>query len=360
MASSPFVWKNSLSLVWRGFEEKHLKQLRPFNGFAVMGVALADLSTGTAYGWNHENVGFAASLTKIAAMYAAFHLQAALIADPAAATLKLADLQKKLAADWRPGLKSALGSVPEKKDFPQITKIFKAGDAGFSFSKDFQHNLEEMIGPSSNEGARYCIEALGFDYLLGSLIYGGFYSLKDGKGLWLSGNYDGKADSRDGAEAPGVKSIKDASQRHQVATAAAVTLLMANLGKEQLISKSASIAMQGLMWDSYAGRKLGKAGSVNHVVGKIGIQPNNQSFHDCAIIERHCMKYAMTVLFMPNSGSVGSPKIDFGLFAVLDTIADELFASSRSACEAALAAPTKVKSFAGAHASGSGSVTSSY
>ena len=357
MASTPFFWTNSQALVWKGFEEKHLKLLRPFNGFAVMGVGLCDLKTGNAFGWNHELVGFAASLTKIAAMYAAFHLQASLRNATDVHGMKQPEQQKKLAADWRPELKKALGSVPQKGDFPKLARIFKPGDDGFPFSDAFQHNLEEMIGPSSNEGAHYCIDSIGFDYLLGGLIYGGFYSTKDGKGLWLSGNYDGKADEQDGAEAPGVTSIKDHSQRHQVATAAAVTLFLVNLGKKELVTRKACLAMEGLMDNSYADRAIGGGSSSNHVYGKLGIQPNNKSFHDCAIVERHCLSYSMTVLFMPNSGSAGSPKIDFGIFTVLDSIADELFAGSKAACEAAAAPPTRIKSFAGASASASGSAS---
>jgi hypothetical protein len=111
--------------------------------------------------------------------------------------------------------------------------------------------------------------------------------------------------------------------------------------------------MEGLMDNSYADRAIGGGPSSNHVYGKLGIQPNNKSFHDCAIVERHCLSYTMTVLFMPNSGTIGDPKVDFGIFSVLDSIADELFAGSRAACEAALAPPTRIRSFAGASASGS-------
>jgi hypothetical protein len=132
---------------------------------------------------------------------------------------------------------------------------------------------------------------------------------------------------------------------------------MANLGRKKLVSRDASIEMEGLMWDTYAGRKLGP-GSSNQIYGKIGIQPNNQSFHDCAIIERHCLSYTMTVLFMPNSGTIAKPKIDFGIFSELDSIADELFATSRAACEAASTAPTRIKSFSGASAGAAGTVGS--
>jgi hypothetical protein len=201
-----------------------------------------------------------------------------------------------------------------------------------------------MIGPSNNYNAKYCIQAIGFDYLAAALIHGGFYSPADGRGLWLSGNYDGIV-GNDGAPAPGVTTIADPSQRHQVATAAAVTLFMANLGTRQLIDEQASLAMQGLMVNSYAARRLGvDAGGVNRVVGKLGIQPNNVSFHDCAVVERHCMRYSMTVLFMPNSGTAGKPRLQTGLFIELDRIADELFATSRNICELAHELPTIIKS----------------
>lgn len=341
--SAPFVWKNNLTLSFKPFETKHLDRLRPFNGFANMGIALANLGVGSgqAFGWNQDRIGFAASLTKIAAMYAAFHLQASLRKVPEAGSLKTPALQKHLQEEWRPELKRILGGTAARNDFPQLAKIFTPDNASFPFNSVFSENLKGMIGPSHNYNARYCIQAIGFDYLAAALIHGGFYSLADKRGLWLSGNYDGIV-GNDGAPAPGVTTIADASQRHQVATAAAVTLFMANLGLRQLIDEPASVAMQGLMTNSYAGRRLGSGG--NTVVGKLGIQPNNASFHDCAIVERHCMRYSMTVLFMPNSGTTAKPLIESGLFAELDSIADEVFGVSRDICELAHRLPTVIKS----------------
>jgi hypothetical protein len=330
--SAPFVWKNSLVLSWRPFEQKHLDRLRPYNGFATLGIALADLVAGTAFGWNPERVGFAASLTKIAAMYAAFQLQASLQKVPGAGSLSLAALETRLREEWRVELKKNLPAKGARNDFPQLAKIFVPNHAGFPFNATFKKNLENMIGPSKNDAAAYCIRAIGFDYLASALVYGGFYSLADGRGLWLSGDY---MPTPDGAPAPGVTTIAEPSQRHQVATAAAVTLLMANLGQNQLISETASQAMQGMMTNSYAARKLGTA---NRVVGKLGIQPNNVSFHDCAIVERYCMRYAMTVLFMPYG-------VQFGLFSELDSIADELFDKSRATCHSVQQVASVIRAF---------------
>jgi hypothetical protein len=332
-ASPPFVWKNTLKLSWRPFDKKHLDRLRGFNGFANMGIALADLGVGigNAFGWNHDRVGYAASLTKIAAMYAAFQLQASLQKIPDVGSLSTAALQKRLQEEWRPELKGILGTLA-KNDFPNLATIFVPNKTDFSFNAEFQKALADMIGPSKNEAAARCIRSVGFDYLAAALIHGGFYSPADGKGLWLSGDFvGGYQPGVDGKPAPGVTTIAEPSQRHQVATAEAVTLFVANLGRGQLISEEASRAMQALMYNSYAARQLRGA---NRVVGKLGIQPNNVSFHDCAIVERHCMRYAMTVLFMPNSGTPGKPLIEAGLFSELDSIADELFASSHNACQA--------------------------
>ena len=147
-ALPPFVWKNSLKLSWQPFRNEHLDRLRPFNGFANMGIALADLVGGQAFGWNQERVGFAASLTKIAAMYAAFHLQASLRNSAEAGSLKTAELQKRIQAEWGRELKLTLGAKAAKNDFPQLAKIFVPNDAGFSFNSVFNENLKGMIGPS--------------------------------------------------------------------------------------------------------------------------------------------------------------------------------------------------------------------
>ena len=221
MSASPFVWKNSLKLSWQPFKKEHEDRLRPFNGFANLGIALADLnSSGNAFGWNRDRVGYAASLTKIAAMYAAFQLQASLKIFPGAGALKTAALQMQLEKEWRPELKNILGAVAAKNDFPQLAKIFVPNDPGFSFNKTFQSNLEGMIGPSHGWNAGYCIQAIGFDYIAAALIHGGFYSVKDSRGLWLSGDFvGGYQPGVDGTPAPGVeKTITDPSQRHQVAT----------------------------------------------------------------------------------------------------------------------------------------------
>ena len=112
---------------------------------------------------------------------------------------------------------------------------------------------------------------------------------------------------------------------------------MANLGNNQLINKTASLAMQGLMQNSWAGQPEA-LGKTNRVYGKVGIQPNHVSYDDCAIVERHCMRYSMTVLFIPGG-------IQYGLFTELDAIADELFGLSREICEIGHKLATKIQFF---------------
>ncbi len=334
--SEPFVWKNDLTLTWRTFDHKYLSKLLNLNGFSNMGVALADLGvgTGTAYGWNADQVGYAASLTKIAAMYAAYQLQASLQKIPGAGLKSLRQLEDELKKDWRTEINKHLPARGARNDFPQLELIFAPKNAGFAFSKTFDKNLKDMIGPSKNYAAQYCIRAIGFDYLAASLVYGGFYSLANSRGMWLSGDYNQNT-KIDGVPVPGVTTIKEPSQRFQVATAEAVTLFMVNLGRDQLVSATASQEMKAMMWDSYAKRQIGRPGSGNTVVGKIGIQPNNVTYHDCAIVERHCMRYTMTTLFMPTN-------FEFKLFTELDQIADELFDRSKKACESVT---TLIKAF---------------
>lgn len=74
----PFGWANNLKLNPVPFSSAQLDRLRAsVPGLDQMGIALVDVSKGSpvAYALNFQKTGFAASLPKIAAMYAAFHLQ---------------------------------------------------------------------------------------------------------------------------------------------------------------------------------------------------------------------------------------------------------------------------------------------
>lgn len=338
MASKPFVWTNKAKLSWSKLDgdlEKALRKAFPEAG--QLGIGIADLATGNAVGFRESEVGYAASLTKIAAMYAAFHLQAAM-KKASVAGIDWKKLSEHMKGEWGTEIKSQLGGNA-KGDFPDLTKVFL--DKGFEFSEKFWNEMYLMIAYSKNESAAYCIQALGFDYLAASLVYGGFYSLAAKKGLWLSGDFvGGYQPGLDGKPAPGVeKVITEPSQRHQVATAEAVTLLMVNLGRGELIDKTACDQMKSLMTDSYAKRENEKVDPFQTgkptIYGKIGIQPDNKSFDDTAVVERHCLSYTMTVLFMPKT-------VLWHLFNWLDRVADYSFHSSKAACEAKTA---QVKSF---------------
>ena len=79
MASKPFVWTNKAKLSWSKLGADFEKDMRQsYKDAGLLGIAIADLASGNAVGFRETEVGYAASLTKIAAMYAAFHLQAAM------------------------------------------------------------------------------------------------------------------------------------------------------------------------------------------------------------------------------------------------------------------------------------------
>ena len=152
--------------------------------FAKLGVALIDL-TGrgrradgagwiTSDGWNMSKQMFAASLVKIAALFAAFRLRE---------NLRLAR-QPNERAGRTGGLQGGQGgleggcrkkAIPAgKPDFPNLDQIFtisgSSGSWSIDFTREYRKHMEEMIGHSNNHSASVCINRLGFQYLNGSRL----------------------------------------------------------------------------------------------------------------------------------------------------------------------------------------------
>ena len=176
-----------------------------------MGIALVDLSKMITYGANFTKTAFAASLVKIAPMYAAFYLQDRMqVVGSLFGTTDLNVIQSKLATEWKSAMKSA---IPRSVgDFPVLSKIFVPGS--FDFEDKFKTDMNLMIKKSDGEATARCIHKIGFDYMNGALTHGGFYSPKDKSGMWLAGDYiaDSKRkDNRDGVMPPGISTTQAAS-----------------------------------------------------------------------------------------------------------------------------------------------------
>lgn len=318
----PFSWTNGLVLNPTPFPAAQLAQLRAaVPGFNQMGVALVDVGkrSAIAYASNFTKTGFAASLPKIVAMYAAFYLQDRLRAIKAAlGVASLAQIESTLRKEWGPAIKS---TVPRRTgDFPDLTAIFAS--PSFDFKPSFKQDLDAMMKKSNNMAAGRCIHRIGYDYINGALTHAGLYSAADKSGFWLAGDYVPAAHSsnREGARIPGMGT-------GQAASAKAAALLLVNLAREQLVSADASRAMKDVMTNAYSWVRYEM--EARHpgatVYGKLGLMDGAKpSTHDCAIVKHDDAHYVVVTLFGGNFGL--EP-----LFVELDLIAQQLFVFRRAA-----------------------------
>jgi hypothetical protein len=312
----PFAWTNKLHLNPRPFTPAQLAGLRDaVPGFDQMGTALVEVGrrSNLTYAFNFTKTAFAASLPKIAAMYAAFYLQERLKAIKGAlGTASLAQVEATLRREWKAEIKS---TVPRSVgDFPDLTAIFSS--TGFAFKANFQNDLNAMMKESDNWAAGRCIHRIGYDYINGALTYGGFYSAVDKSGFWLAGDYipDTHASNREGARIPGMGT-------GQAASAKAAALLLVNLAQDELISPGASRAMKTVMTNAYSWvryeMEARHPGAVVH--GKLGLMGGRRgSTHDCAIVKHDRAHYVVVTLF--GRSGLGP------LYVELDDIAQQLFA----------------------------------
>lgn len=152
----------------------------------------AGLSFGQTY--------YSASLVKVAAMYAAFELRAAVNALGSGATSG-PDLFARCRATIDPEVVdvvpaiSAVG-IPVAMRVPHYEQIFATipvdgGGVAAEFSAAFSAALHEAIVPSSNAAAATVIKSLGYSWINGTLAAGGFFFPTTQDGLWLAGTYLG-------------------------------------------------------------------------------------------------------------------------------------------------------------------------
>lgn len=314
----PFGWTNSIMLSPFPFSAPQMTRLRSAVSMVdSLGVALVDVSKGApmAFALNFTKTAFAASLPKIAAMYATYYLQDRLrTAMPLLAGMSLEKIEATLKKEWRPALKAKLPR--STGDFPLISKIFKSTD--FKLSETHKNDLIKMIQASKNSAAGRVIHRIGYDYLNAVLIHGGLYSVGDVSGLWLAGDYIKATDptNRDGLRPKGLSTT-------QAASAKSTALLLVNLAREELISSAASKKMLILMNDasSWVRDKIKSIHPEAAVFGKVGYAGGTN--HDCAIVKHNDAHYVVVTLFSRQD-------LD-PLFVELDVIAQELFMFRKAA-----------------------------
>lgn len=280
--------------------------------FKDLAVAIIDLSLRTrrpdgvgwitSGGWNMYDERFAASLVKIAAMFAAFRLRENLRAaarEVTAANGK--ELFAVITQDWKPVVEQAIPAGAP--DFPKLDQIFLVfgGTGGWviHFTDSFIQHMKLMIGKSNNRSAAHCINAIGFQYINGALEAEGLYEPGRG-GLWLGANYGGRN-----------WKIEPSSRRtHMGATAKSVAHFLTLLEDSRLVSEAASHEMRELMRmaGTWFGEGLLKARPPRQMTdhyGKVGVV---DTLCDCAVIERSAagrrIRYAAVALSAPSADTL--------------------------------------------------------
>jgi hypothetical protein len=172
-------------------------------------VALNLDKTRPAAGQHISEMFYSGSLLKIAAMYAAFQLREAVNA--LAATMDFATVtdesifftavQKEFDQEilGAPDLIKHTSTTGNRA--PIYKTIFTAtqdlGDNTWSVDFrsdvdpkfDFAGHLSKMIVDSHNPSAGFCIQMLGFSFINGLLLRGGFFDPRAKRGIWLAGDY---------------------------------------------------------------------------------------------------------------------------------------------------------------------------
>lgn len=154
-----------------------------------------------------DDTDFSASLVKVAALFAAGQLLAkakVALAGAASTASFFSDLktaiQTEIAANADNRVKNA--TYPASIGLqPRLTAILKVTGASVGFDPTFNQNLSDMIIPSDDPAAAFCIDRLGLGFISAVLNEKGFFDAtltpgpdkpgKTGRGVWLTADYGG-------------------------------------------------------------------------------------------------------------------------------------------------------------------------
>jgi hypothetical protein len=173
------------------------------------GLTIVDLTSASdsgknfaSAGWNQDTEYYAASMLKVACLYAAHGLRDLVQRFALARKPKNPDaLFELLKAELNPQIAvccpRAKGGAP-KVQLPDWRDVFAAHGTAAAlsvrFTPSYTTSLEKMIVPSNNAHAGRCIRGVGYAYLNGLMLKHGFFDESDSKkpkGVWLAGDYSG-------------------------------------------------------------------------------------------------------------------------------------------------------------------------
>jgi hypothetical protein len=170
------------------------------------GLTIVDLASGSATGtdfasaiWNPNTEHYAASMLKVACLYAAHTLRDLVQRFARARAPKNADaLFHMLKAELNPLIDVCCpmvrGRAPDVR-LPRWGDVFTASGTGAGmsvrFTPGYATSLERMIVPSDNAQAGRCIRGVGYAYLNGLMLQHGFFDDSSQLGVWLAGDFSG-------------------------------------------------------------------------------------------------------------------------------------------------------------------------
>lgn len=234
-------------------------------------------------GLRSDETHYAASLVKIASMYAAFDLRSS--ADVLVTDLGLTswpDMEAALIADFNPEIDantpagisgSPLLRPEDKTRKPSYAAMLQPGSGG-AFAVDFTPDqlaaFENFVVQQHDAGAGTTIHNLGYPLLNGKLAFDGFFDGSDG--IWLAGDY---VHTWPAARIACVNDV-DTAQGTTTFQFASLLTLMAD---EKLVGPTSSREMKALM--SRAGTFFPSTvpplwpagGRFRAIGGKVGIGP---------------------------------------------------------------------------------------
>lgn len=339
MALSPYQSSPYSPLAVSPTLDAQIKVIGAKGRFSNLGISVVDLTgnppTPPYGGSRDDDMFFAASLVKIAAMFAAYQLLDAVRRDAAtvgstSAPAILGTLESAYSAAVAGGLPS--GAPPQAPLLSKLFAITPSGtgtpvvvfDAAGSTFKELNANHENfgfinakkslewlhlMIRWSSDCASSILISTLGMAYINGALATAGFFDPRTNLGIWLGGSYASacpRAQQALGVRALPWKPVSAAIQnahsalsRFQVATSRAVALLFTCLAQGRLVDPTSSNSMLALLdkgtisplvpglgsvTRSFFGEELWKSFPNAHVWSKLGMDgPTNC---DVALVER--------------------------------------------------------------------------
>jgi hypothetical protein len=170
------------------------------------GLTIVDLATAAATPnnfpsaiWNPNTEHYAASMLKVACLYAAHTLLELVQRFARARAPKNPDaLFQQLRSELNPLIDVCCpmirGRAPHVR-LPRWDDVFTASGSGAGMSVRFTHgystSLERMIVPSDNAQAGRCIRGVGYAYLNGLMLRHGFFDDVSQLGVWLAGDFSG-------------------------------------------------------------------------------------------------------------------------------------------------------------------------